>query len=233
MGNQARMALGVVCFNLLFLLLTFSAAFSHSGHKHLTPYLPAGTRLPKVTLPAGQDPNPEGLPKDKGKVTVAFFFRMENGLRLNLKAFLTNPQDPSLHWEQREIRAEDVTAAKLPIPGSLDDGKGRITGPLMLPPAEKIYLVTLVVDNRTGKEDQRFYVPAPNPNADFLLSSDTKPEVLFKIVPMCLCASQVYTAPKGGIWYRVIGLYIAPGAPTPSRASFIMDLMKAPRAETH
>ena len=229
-GRKSKIGFAVVLGG-VFVTVLFTRAFAHSGHEHLTPYLPPDAKVAKVSLSGNTDPN--AFKKEKGKVSVAFFFKMEEGLRLNLKAFLTNPQDPSLHWEQREIPAGKAASAKIPIMGSLDTGKGQITGPLALDPAKKKYLITLVVDNRKGKEDQKFYLPAPNPNTDFLLSSDTKPGILFKMVPMCLCGSQVYTAPKGGIWYRVIALYIAPDAPTPSRVSVLMTLMKAPRAANH
>ncbi len=233
MEIKVRMARIIATVSFIFLGLTFSHVFGHEGHEHVIPYLPPGAKVARVSLPAGQDPSPERLPKEKGKVTVAFFFRMEEGLRLNLKAFLTDPQDPERLWEQRMIPAAEVATANLPIQGSLETGTGLITGPLTLEPARAMRLITLVVDNREGKEEQQFYLPAPNPNVDFLLSSDTDPSVLLQIVPMCLCASSVYTVPKGGLWYRVIALYIAPGAPTPSRASFIMTMMKAPRAAAH
>ncbi len=229
--KMAKVGLAVVFIGGFILSAPFSNVLAHPGHEHVTPFVPPDAKLPKASLSGNTDPN--AFKKEKGKVTVAFFFKMEEGLRPNLKAFLTNPQDPSLHWEQREIPAAKAASAKIPIMGSLDTGKGQITGPLVLDPAKKKYLITLVVDNRKGKEDQNFYLPAPNPNTDFILSSDTKPEILFKMVPMCLCGSQVYTAPKGGIWYRVIALYIAPDAPTPSRVSVIMTLMKGPRAKSH
>ncbi len=229
--KMAKVGLAVVFIGGFILSAPFSNVLAHSGHEHVTPFVPPDAKVAKVSLSGNMDPN--AFKKEKGKVTVAFFFKMEEGLRPNLKAFLTNPQDPSLHWEQREIPAAKAASAKIPIMGSLDTGKGQITGPLALDPAKKKYLITLVVDNRKGKEDQNFYLPAPNPNTDFILSSDTKSEILFKMVPMCLCGSQVYTAPKGGIWYRVIALYIAPDAPTPARVSVIMTLMKGPRAKSH
>lgn len=232
-GRIAKVRLAVVFIGSFILSAPFSSAYAHSGHEHVTPYLPPGVKIAKVSLPKGQDPNPNAFSKEKGKVTVAFFFKMEEGVRPNLKAFLTNPQDASLHWEMKEIPAAKVASAKVPIMGDLDTGKGQITGPLVLAPARKMYLITLVVDNRKGKEDQIFYLPAPNPNTDFILSSDTKSEILFKMVPLCLCGSQVYTAPKGGIWYRVIALYLAPDAPTPARVAVMMTIMKAPRALAH
>ena len=198
----------------------------------MTPYLPSGASLPRVELPPGIDPNPNLLPKEPGKVTLNFLFRAEKGLQVNLKVFMTEPQDRALHWQEKSIQPKEFSTTRIPIKGSLDTGKGLIKGPMMVKPGV-FPLMTLVVDNRKGSDEARFYIPAPNPKVDFLLSSDTDPDVLFKIVPKCLCASTVYTAPKGGIWYRVIGMYIADDAPTPSRATVIMDLMKAPRAAGH
>ena len=217
-------------FMIVFVALLLFASWGASAQ--MTPYLPPGASLPRVELPAGVDPNPNLLPKEAGKVTLNFLFRAEEGLRLNLKVFMTDPQDRRFHWQERSIPPMELATAPIPIKGSLDTGEGLIKGPMVVKPGV-FPLMTLVVDNRKGTDEARFYIPSPNPKVDFLLSSDTDPDVLFKIVPKCLCASTVYTAPKGGIWYRVIGMYIADDAPTPSRATVIMDLMKAPRAAGH
>ena len=219
-------------FAFMFVIVGLLLLTSWRASAHVTPYLPPGTSLPRVELPAGVDPNPNLLPKEPGKVTLNFLFRAEEGLRLNFKVFMTDPQDRALHWQERSIQPKQLSTVGIPIKGSLDTGEGLIKGPMVVKPGV-FPLMTLVVDNRKGSDEARFYIPAPNPKVDFLLSSDTDPDVLFKMVPKCLCASTVYTAPKGGIWYRVIGVYIAPDAPTPSRATVIMDLMKAPRAAGH
>lgn len=204
-------------------------------HKRATaeiaPYLPPGSNLPGVGLPMGVE-NPNLLPKQPGKVTLNLTVRAEHGLRLNLKPFFTDPQDRSLHWQMRSVPPEELATARIPIKGSLDTLEGLTMGPMLVEPGTS-RLITLVVDNRHGEEEQQFYVPSPNPKVDFHLSSDTDPDILFKVVPQCFCSSHVYTVPKGGIWYRVVRIAVAPDAPTPSRATFIMDLMKAPRAVGH
>lgn len=200
-----------------------------SGSK-LFPEVPIGAKLPRI-LP-GTIPDPETFARVDGSVTVAVFFRMEKGLNLDLKAFLTDPQDPKRLWEMESVTAEKLGTIKLPIKGSLDTGKGMITGPLVLKPGT-FNLFTLVVDNRKGVFDQQFFVPGPHPKTEFFLSKDTDPSVLFKITPVCLCQSKVYTAPKGGIWYRVVGFYVGKDVPTPSRVVFGMTVLKAPRARNH
>lgn len=204
---------------------------SRGATAEMSPYLPPGSSLPGVGLPMGVE-NPNLLPKEPEKVTLNITVRREHGLQLNLKPFLTEPQDRSLHWKMRSVRPEELATTRIPIKGSLDTLEGLAMGPMVLKPGTS-RLITLVVDNRHGEEEQQFYVPSPNPKVDFLLSSDTDPEVLFKVVPQCLCSSSVYTVPTGGIWYRVIRIYVAPDAPVPSRATLIMDLMKAPRAIGH
>lgn len=204
---------------------------SRGATAEMTPYLPPGSSLPRVGLPMGvTDPNL--LPKKPGMVTVNITVRAESGLRLNLKPFFTDQQDRTLHWQMRSILPGELATTRIPIKGSLDTLEGLTMGPMVVEPGSS-HLITLVVDNRNGNEEQQFYVPSPNPKIDFLLSSDTDPDILFKVVPQCLCSSSVYTVPKGGIWYRVVRIYVAPDAPTPSRATFIMDLMKAPRAASH
>lgn len=204
---------------------------SRGATAEMSPYLPPGSPLPILGLPMGVV-NPNLLPKEPGKVTLNITVRAESGLRLNLKPFFTDPQDRSLHWQMRSVSPGELATTPIPIKGSLDTLEGLAMGPMVVKPGTA-HLITMVVDNRHGEEEQRFYVPSPNPKVDFLLSSDTDPDILFKVVPQCLCSSSVYTVPKGGIWYRVVRFYIAPDAPTPSRATFIMDLMKAPRAAGH
>lgn len=204
---------------------------SRGATAEMSPYLPPGTPLPLLRLPMGVT-NPNLLPKEPGKVTLNITVRAESGLRLNLKPFFTDPQDRSLHWQMKSVPPEELATTRIPIKGSLDTLEGLAMGPMAVKPGTSP-LITLVVDNRNGDEAQQFYVPSPNPKVDFLLSSDTDPDILFKVVPQCLCSSSVYTVPKGGIWYRVVRIAVAPDAPTPSRATFIMDLMKAPRAEGH
>jgi len=110
--KMAKVGLAVVFIGSFILSAPFSNVLAHSGHEHIIPFVPPDAKVAKVSLSGNTDPN--AFKKEKGKVSVAFFFKMEEGLRLNLKAFLTNPQDPSLHWEQREIPAAKAASAKIP-----------------------------------------------------------------------------------------------------------------------
>jgi len=196
----------------------------------LFPEVPIGAKLPWIQ--PGNTPDPDTFTSVEGAVTAAVFFRMEKGLDLNLKVFLTDPQNPKRIWEMKSITADKLATTKLPVKGSLDTGEGMITGPLVLKPGG-YYLMTLVVDNRKGSRDQQFFVPGPHPKTEFFLSKDTDPSILLKVTPVCLCQSKVYTVPKRGIWYRVIGLYVGKNAPTPSRVVFVMTALKGPRARDH
>ena len=195
------------------------------------PHIPMGHKLPIILPPKGDAPDPNEYPREEGKVSLRIVFEMEKGLDFPIQQFLTSPQDPQMLWEDRSIPADEVDEVKVPIMGDLDTGKGAITGPVSLPPG--YYFITLVVDNRKGKDDIQFYVPAPNPKDHILLSWDTSSIAMLNVVAKCLCASIVYTAPKGGIWYRVIGININKDIPLPSRMTFVMTAMKGPRALNH
>lgn len=195
------------------------------------PHIPMGHKLPIILPPKGEAPDPNDFPREEGKVSLQIVFETEKGLDLPIQQFLTSPQDPKMLWQDRSLLPEDVDKVKVPIMGSLDTGEGAITGPVSLPPG--YYFITLVVDNRKGKEDIQFYVPAPNPKSHILLSWDTSSIAMLNVVAKCLCASIVYTAPKGGIWYRVIGININKDIPVPSRMTFVMTAMKGPRALSH
>ncbi len=216
------------------IMVLASSGAAHGGEtpsrskRQVFPEVPIGAKLPWILH--GTIPDPETFARVGGRVTVAVFFRMEKGLDLNLKGFLTDPQDAKRLWEMQSITPEKLATTKLPIKGSLDTGDGMITEPLVLKP-DTFNMITFVVDNRKGIEDQRFFVPGPHPKTEFFLSKDTDPSVLFKITPVCLCQSKVYTVPKGGIWYRVVGLYIGKDVPTPSRVAFGMTALKGPRAK--
>lgn len=195
------------------------------------PHIPMGGKLPIILPPMGEAPDPNALPRAEGKVSLQIVFQTEKGLDLPIKQFLTSPQDPKMLWQDRSISSEEVNSVQVPIMGSLETGEGAITAPVSLPPG--YYFITLVVDNRKGKEDIQFYVPAPNPKSNVLLSWDTSSMAMLNVVAKCLCASIVYTAPKGGIWYRVIGININKDIPVPSRMIFVMTAMKGPRALQH
>lgn len=226
-----KMFIGLVLsMTLLYSAAVFGEEIAARSRVKLYPEVPIGAKLPWI-LP-GNTPDPEKFARVEGSVTTAMFFRMEKDLNLNLKVFLTDPQDPKRIWEMRSVTADKLATTKLPIKGSIDSGEGMITEPLILKPGG-YYMMTLVVDNRKGDQEQQFFVPGPNPKTEFFLSNDTDPSVLLKITPVCLCQSKVYTVPKGGIWYRVIGLYVGKDAPTPSRVAFGMTALKAPRARNH
>jgi len=195
------------------------------------PHVPMGHKLPIILPPQGGAPDPNDFPREEGKFTFQIVFQTEKGLDLPIQQFLTSPQDPKMLWQDRSISPEEVDTVKVPIMGSLDTGEGAITTPVSLPPG--YYFLTLVVDNRKGKEDIQFYVPAPNPKSNILLSWDTSSIAMLNVVAKCLCASIVYTVPRGGIWYRVIGLNINKSIPLPSRMAFVMTAMKGPRALQH
>ena len=221
------------------LLLLFATSFFLTGSLTpafsedlvVRPHIPMGHKLPIILPPMGEAPDPNDYPREEGKVTLQIVFETEKGLDLGIKQFLTKPQDPKMLWEDRSIPSDEVNDVKVPIMGSLDTGEGAITTPMALPPG--YYFITLVVDNREGKEDIQFYVPAPNPKSHILLSWDTSSIAMLNVVAKCLCASIVYTAPKGGIWYRVIGININKDIPLPSRMTFVMTAMKGPRALQH
>lgn len=195
------------------------------------PHIPMGHKLPIILPPQGEAPDPNEFPREEGKFTFQIVFQKEKGLNLPIQQFLTSPQDPQMLWKDRSIPPHEVADVKIPIMGNLDTGEGAITTPVSLPPG--YYFITLVVDNRKGTEDIQFYVPAPNPKSHILLSWDTSSIAMLNVVAKCLCASIVYTAPKGGIWYRVIGLNINKDIPVPSRMTFVMTAMKGPRALQH
>ena len=223
----------------LIVLLFFATSFLLAGSLTpafsedlvVRPHIPMGHKLPIILPPKGEAPDPNEYPREEGKVSLQIVFETEKGLDLPIKQFLTSPQDPKMLWEDRSIASDEVDEVKVPIMGSLDTGEGAITGPVSLPPG--YYFITLVVDNREGKEDIQFYVPAPNPKSHILLSWDTSSIAMLNVVAKCLCASIVYTAPKGGIWYRVIGINIHKDIPLPSRMTFVMTAMKGPRALNH
>lgn len=210
--------------------IAFSQESAKGSHGKLFPEVPIGAKLPWIE--PGNTPDPDTFAKVEGSVTTAMFFRMEKGLNLNLKAFLTNPQDPKRIWEMKSVTADKLATTKLPIKGSIDTGEGMITKPLVLKPGG-YYMMTLVVDNRKGDRDQQFFVPGPHPKTEFFLSKDTDPSILLKVTPVCLCQSKVYTVPNRGVWYRVIGIYVGKDAPTPSRVVFGMTALKGPRAKDH
>ncbi len=195
------------------------------------PHIPMGHKLPIILPPNGEAPDPNDFPREEGKVTLQILFETEKGLDLQIKQFLTNPQKPDMLWEDKSITSEELDKIKVPIMGSLDTEEGMLKTPLSLPPGQ--YFITLVVDNRKGTEDIKFYVPAPNPKSHILLSWDTSSIAMLNVVAKCLCASVVFTAPKGGIWYRVIGIIIDKSIPLPSRMAFVMTAMKGPRALNH
>ncbi|HBP87638.1 MAG TPA: hypothetical protein PKK23_14715 [Nitrospirales bacterium] len=195
------------------------------------PHIPMGHKLPIILPPKGEAPDPNEFPREEGKVSLQIVFETEKGLNLPIQQFLTSPQDPKMLWQDRSLSPAEVETVKVPIMGDLDSGEGAIAGPVSLPPG--YYFITLVVDNRKGKEDIQFYVPAPNPKDHILLSWDTSSIAMLNVVAKCLCASIVYTAPKGGIWYRVIGININKDIPVPSRMTFVMTAMKGPRALQH
>ncbi|MDT7043678.1 hypothetical protein [Candidatus Nitronereus thalassa] len=210
-----------------------AGSFSPASSEDLVvrPHVPMGHKLPIILPPKGEAPDPNEFPREEGKVSLQIVFETEKGLDLPIKQFLTSPQDPKMLWQDRSIPAHEVDKVEVPIMGDLDTGKGAITTPVSLPPG--YYFITLVVDNRKGKEDIQFYVPAPNPKDHILLSWDTSSIAMLNVVAKCLCASIVYTAPKGGIWYRVIGININKDIPVPSRMAFVMTAMKGPRALQH
>jgi hypothetical protein len=195
------------------------------------PHIPMGHKLPIILPPQGEAPDPNEFPREEGKVSLQIVFEKEKGLNLPIQQFLTSPQDPKMLWQDRSLSPAEVETVKVPIMGDLDSGEGAIAGPVSLPPG--YYFITLVVDNRKGKEDLQFYVPAPNPKDHILLSWDTSSIAMLNVVAKCLCASIVYTAPKGGLWYRVIGININKEIPVPSRMTFVMTAMKGPRALNH
>ncbi len=223
----------------ILVLLLFATSFLLAGALSpvfsedlvVRPHVPMGHKLPIILPPKGDAPDPNEFPREEGKVSLQIVFETEKGLDLPIQQFLTSPQDPQMLWEDRSIPANEVAEVKVPIMGSLDTGKGAIAGPVSLPPG--YYFITLVVDNRKGNEDIQFYVPAPNPKDHILLSWDTSSIAMLNVVAKCLCASIVYTAPKGGIWYRVIGININKEIPVPSRMTFVMTAMKGPRALNH
>lgn len=194
------------------------------------PHIPMGHKLP-IIISVGEAKDPNEFPRVEGKVSLQILFEKEKGLDFQIKQFLTKPQNPDLLWEDKSIPPEKVESASIPIMGSLDTGEGMIKAPVSLPPGQ--YFITLVVDNRKGTEDIKFYVPAPNPKSHILLSWDTSSIAMLNVVAKCLCASVVFSAPKGGIWYRVIGISIDKETPLPSRMAFVMTAMKGPRALNH
>lgn len=195
------------------------------------PHIPMGHKLPIIIPPKGESPDPNDFPREEGKVTLQILFETEKGLDLQVKQFLTKPQSPDMLWEDKSLSPKEVGSATVPIMGSLDTEEGMLKTPVSLPPGQ--YYITLVVDNRKGTEDIKFYVPAPNPKSHILLSWDTSSIAMLNVVAKCLCASVVFTAPKGGIWYRVIGITIDKEIPLPSRLAFVMTAMKGPRALSH
>ncbi|HBP87797.1 MAG TPA: hypothetical protein PKK23_14600 [Nitrospirales bacterium] len=221
----------VAIFILLISLFLGSVHSAFSENLVVRPHVPMGHKLPIILPPQGEAPDPNEFPREEGKFTFQIVFQKEKGLNLPIQQFLTSPQDPKMQWKEQSIPPEEVETVKVPIMGNLDTGEGAITAPVSLPPG--YYFITLVVDNRKGKEDIQFYVPAPNPKSNILLSWDTSSIAMLNVVAKCLCASIVYTAPKGGIWYRVIGLNINKDIPVPSRMTFVMTAMKGPRALKH
>lgn len=217
----------VILFMSLFL---GSVPFAFAEDLVVRPHVPMGHKLP-IILPPGEAPDPNEFPREEGKFTFQIVFQKEKGLELPIQQFLTSPQDPKMQWKEQSIPPDEVGTVQIPIMGNLDTGEGAITTAVSLPPG--YYFITLVVDNRKGQEDIQFYVPAPNPKSHILLSWDTSSIAMLNVVAKCLCASIVYTAPKGGIWYRVIGLKIDKNTPVPSRMTFVMTAMKGPRALNH
>ncbi|MFQ5932471.1 MAG: hypothetical protein ACE5MM_08695 [Nitrospiraceae bacterium] len=218
----------VVIMILASVVATFGGDGSYPLTERIFPHVPIGAKLPWI-LPR-PTPDPDTFAKVEGGITLAVFFRMEKGLDLNWKAFRTDPQAPTRLWEMASLTAQQLATAKLPIRGSLRTGEGMITDPLILKPGT-LNLITLVVDNRMGVQDQQFFVAGPHPKTEFFLSEDTDPSILLKVTPVCLCQSVVYIVPKAGIWYRVVGFYVGKDAPTPSRVVFGMTALKAPRAK--
>ncbi len=212
-------------------LLAGSLTPAFSEDSVVRPHVPMGHKLPIILPPKGEAPDPNEFPREEGKVSLQIVFETEKGLNLPIQQFLTSPQDPKMLWQDGSISSDKVDDVKVPIMGSLDTGEGAIAGPVSLPPG--YYFITLVVDNRKGNKDIQFYVPAPNPKDHILLSWDTSSIAMLNVVAKCLCASIVYTAPKGGIWYRVIGINIDKDIPVPSRMTFVMTAMKGPRALNH
>ena len=204
-----------------------SAAQSTDTVDRLDPALPSGADLPVIQpYPV---PEPDEFPRAENKVTMAMFFRQEAGLALDLKVFPAAPQDPARLWETVSLGKHDLGRQPLPIAGELEFGQGQITWPAALDPGAFV-MMTVVVDNRQGKQEKRFYVPGPHPETEFFLAEDTDPAIVLHVTPVCLCQSTVYTAPAGGLWYRVIGVYVSPDAPTSSRVAFGMTVLRAPRA---
>ncbi|GJL61782.1 MAG: hypothetical protein NPIRA04_04360 [Nitrospirales bacterium] len=212
-------------------LLAGSLSPAFSEDLVVRPHIPMGHKLPIILPSKGEAPDPNEYPREEGKVSLQIVFETEKGLDLPIKQFLTDPQDPKMLWQDRSIPSDEVADVKVPIMGSLDTGEGAIAGPVSLPPG--YYFITLVVDNRKGDKDIQFFVPAPNPKDHILLSWDTSSIAMLNVVAKCLCASIVYTAPKGGMWYRVIGININKDIPVPSRMTFVMTAMKGPRALNH
>lgn len=212
-------------------MLIILPATAFSEDMVVRPHIPMGHKLPIILPPNGEAPDPDDFPRVEGKVSLQILFEKEKGLDLQIKQFLTDPQSPDKLWEDKSLSAEEVASAKVPIMGSLDTEEGMIKTPVSLPPGQ--YFITLVVDNRKGTEDIDFYVPAPNPKSHILLSWDTSSIAMLNVVAKCLCASVVFKAPKGGIWYRVIGITIDKSIPLPSRMAFVMTAMKGPRALNH
>jgi len=211
--------------------VTVHPGSAFSGDRVVRPHIPMGHKLPVILPPKGEAPDPNDFPSEEGKVSLQIVFETEKGLDLQIKQFLTNPQNPDMLWDDKSIPAKDVGRVPVPIMGSLDTGEGMIATPVSLPPGQ--YFITLVADNRKGTKDIKFYVPAPDPKSHILLSWDTSSMAMLNVVAKCLCASWVYTVPKGGIWYRVIGITIDKEIPLPSRMVFVMTAMKGPRALNH
>ena len=211
----------------LVLMVGTSAAQGTDTIDRLDSALPFGADLPIIEpYPI---PDPDAFPRADDKVTMAMIFRREAELAFDLKVFPTAPQDPARLWETVSLGEHDLGRQPLPIAGDLDMGKGEMTWPVALDPGAFV-MMTVVVDNRQGEQDKRFYVPGPHPETEFFLAEDTDPAILLHVTPVCLCQSVVYSAPAGGLWYRVIGVYVSPDAPTPSRAVFGMTVLRAPRA---
>lgn len=209
------------------LMVGTSAAQGTDTADRLVSTLPSGADLPVIEPYPVPDPNAFARAEDK--VTMAMIFRQEAGLDLALKVFPTAPQEPARLWETVSLGEPDLGRQPLPIAGDLEVGKGEMTWPAALDRGAFV-MMTVVVDNRQGELDKRFYVPGPHPGTEFFLAEDTDPAILLHVTPVCLCQSTVYTAPARGLWYRVIGVYVSPDAPTPSRVVFGMTVLRAPRA---
>jgi len=56
-GRIAKIVLAVVFISGLTLSVLFSSALAHSGHEHVTPFVPPDAKVAKMSLSGSTDPN--------------------------------------------------------------------------------------------------------------------------------------------------------------------------------